>query len=369
MGWETGLPLSFSRRCSGSRLGDRCRRACFPTAACGEGDGGRGPAEGLRARPAGGDVFHVGDSGAAASCERSRGCAHRAAGESAVHQRREGASRPPSNARSRTSPRVRRPERGAGCVRAARARRLFRQPRLCRSKRSLLPRPVVAAGRLADRRSAQPDAGAGRRRRCAARLARVGSSAVRIAIVDTGIDGGHPNLGPRVISQAALDTNYSTIDYVGHGTAVAGVAVAIPDNGIGVAGIAYNASLMNVKASDDSTDELTRSAIASGIVYALDHGANVVNVRRVATSTQAPSTTPGITTCSLSRPLATMRPTQEVSGRRPQRALGRCDRPERPAGVILELWLMGRPRGARHRGSDHAAALRDSRLGRNGLLG
>jgi hypothetical protein len=138
---------------------------------------------------------------------------------------------------------------------------------------------------------------------------------VRIAIVDTGIDGGHPNLGPRVISQAALDTNYSTIDYVGHGTAVAGVAVAIPDNGIGVAGIAYNASLMNVKASDDSTDELTRSAIASGIVYALDHGANVVNVRRVATSTQAPSTarstTPGITTCSLSRPLATMRPTHD----------------------------------------------------------
>jgi thermitase len=109
-----------------------------------------------------------------------------------------------------------------------------------------------------------------------------GSPAVRIAIVDSGVDDRHPDLRGKVVDEATLSANGGDrADYVGHGTAIAGVAGAIPNNGIGIAGVGYNSSLMDVKvAYDDLGGSLFTdcAGLATGIVYAASHHAQVINV-------------------------------------------------------------------------------------------
>lgn len=107
-----------------------------------------------------------------------------------------------------------------------------------------------------------------------------GSTSVRIAIVDTGIDVTQPDLRGRVIASSTLASNGGNVsDQIGHGTAVAGVAAAIPNNGIGIAGVAYRASLLNVKVyGDSSKGSASCSAVANGIVAAVHADARVINV-------------------------------------------------------------------------------------------
>ena len=64
---------------------------------------------------------------------------------------------------------------------------------------------------------------------------------------------------------------------IGHGTLVAGVAAATTNNGIGIAGAAWNASVLPVKVLD-SRGFGTDSQVAAGIVWAADHGADVINL-------------------------------------------------------------------------------------------
>jgi thermitase len=91
---------------------------------------------------------------------------------------------------------------------------------------------------------------------------------VKVAVVDTGVFANHEELRGRVIG--------SDGDVQGHGTAVAGVIVADPDNGKGIEGVAPDASVIPIRAF---TDQGTQSA--SAIVDALDgagaSGARVVN--------------------------------------------------------------------------------------------
>jgi hypothetical protein len=108
-----------------------------------------------------------------------------------------------------------------------------------------------------------------------------GSPAIRIAILDTGIDIHHPDLAARVVGSSTLSGNRGNVmDPVGHGTAVAGVAAAIPNNGMGIAGVAYNASLLNLKTYQDGSrfEGESCSATAEGIVAAVADGARVINV-------------------------------------------------------------------------------------------
>ncbi len=116
-----------------------------------------------------------------------------------------------------------------------------------------------------------------------------GSGNVVVAIVDTGIHASHIELNDgRVIAGYNTITNQPILagadsDDNGHGTAVAGVIGAIADNQHGIAGINWRVSLMPIKAvGPDGTGDL--SAVAAGIVWATDHGAEVINLSLGGTS-------------------------------------------------------------------------------------
>ena len=104
-----------------------------------------------------------------------------------------------------------------------------------------------------------------------------GSPQVVVAIIDTGIDAGQPDLrGKLVAGYDYVNNDQDAADDNGHGTAVAGIVAANSDNGIGVAGYCWVCRLMPVKVlGADGTGFL--SGLAQGIVWATDHGARVIN--------------------------------------------------------------------------------------------
>ena len=105
-----------------------------------------------------------------------------------------------------------------------------------------------------------------------------GSSTIDIAILDTGVDLDHPDLAPRIVAGRDIVNNDSVAqDDEGHGTFVAGVAAGDANNSIGVAGSSYSARIMPVKVLGSDGSGLD-SDIASGIVWATDHGAEVINL-------------------------------------------------------------------------------------------
>ena len=107
---------------------------------------------------------------------------------------------------------------------------------------------------------------------------------VRIGIVDTGIDLTHEDLAGRVVESTScietrgnsLECKGSAQDDFGHGTHVAGIAAAIKDNGVGVAGIAPDADLVVAKVFKGAT--ANADDVVAGIKWVVDHGAKVVNL-------------------------------------------------------------------------------------------
>lgn len=107
---------------------------------------------------------------------------------------------------------------------------------------------------------------------------------VIIAILDTGVDGTHPDLAPQMVpGWNFYDNNSNTADIQGHGTAVAGAAAAAANNAIGVAGVAGGAKIMPLRIADPTAYALW-STTAQAINYAADHGARVVNLSYVGAS-------------------------------------------------------------------------------------
>src|SRR5438093_2685928 len=106
----------------------------------------------------------------------------------------------------------------------------------------------------------------------------LGDPSIVIAIVDTGIDADHPDLaGGKVVLTKNYVKGERASDSFGHGTHVAGIAAANIDNGTGIAGICGRCSLMSVKVLGADGSGLT-SDVASGIAYATDFGARVINL-------------------------------------------------------------------------------------------
>jgi subtilisin family serine protease len=105
-----------------------------------------------------------------------------------------------------------------------------------------------------------------------------GSGKVVIAVLDTGVDFGHPDLkGASVPGFDLVNNDANPSDDHGHGTAAAGVIAARTNNRAGLAGICWTCSLMSVKVLDAGGAGST-STIARGIAWATDHGARVINL-------------------------------------------------------------------------------------------
>jgi len=127
-----------------------------------------------------------------------------------------------------------------------------------------------------------------------------GSTSLKLAIVDTGIDPGHPDLGgtladgsARIIRafNSSIEGSFaSPYDSVGHGTLVSGVTLARTNNGPmlddrGVAGIAGGAGgdsagcrVIAVKATPTRLLDALGTELSKGIVYAVAAGARAINL-------------------------------------------------------------------------------------------
>ncbi|MCD4738359.1 MAG: S8 family peptidase [Anaerolineae bacterium] len=108
--------------------------------------------------------------------------------------------------------------------------------------------------------------------------ATTGSNAITIAIIDTGIDEGHPDLASKIVAgYDYVDNDSNPHDLNGHGTHCAGIAAAITNNSTGVAGSSWGARIMPLRVldaegsgwSDDITDAIT---------WAYTHGADVLSL-------------------------------------------------------------------------------------------
>ncbi len=145
-----------------------------------------------------------------------------------------------------------------------------------------------------------------------------GSASVAIAIIDGGVEWSHPDLriwtnpgesgGGKETNGVDDDGNGKIDDYhgwdfgvndnnpddnatgAGHGTCCAGVAAAIANNALGVAGIAGGCSIMPLKAADNA-GSLYFSYINNAITYAADKGAKVISLSLGASAQDAANQT------------------------------------------------------------------------------
>ncbi len=101
-------------------------------------------------------------------------------------------------------------------------------------------------------------------------------SRATVAVIDTGADAAHPDIGPRV--KAAYDKDDTLLhggaetDENGHGTHVSGLACGDSGNGYGIASAGFRCNLLIYKT------DLSISSISESIVEATDRGADVINM-------------------------------------------------------------------------------------------
>jgi subtilisin family serine protease len=104
------------------------------------------------------------------------------------------------------------------------------------------------------------------------------AASVKVAIVDTGADVTHPDLAAKAPETYDVVRKRTDVrDRDGHGTFVASLAGGSITNGDGIAGFSGDAQLMIIKASG-SDGMFTDVDEAAAIVYAVDHGARVINL-------------------------------------------------------------------------------------------
>ena len=105
-----------------------------------------------------------------------------------------------------------------------------------------------------------------------------GAATTVIAILDTGIDETHPDLAPKIVAgYDFVDNDMNPHDTNGHGTHVAGIAAAQTNNGTGIAGMDWGARIMPVRVLGE-TGSGTNEQITAGIIWATQHGADVLNL-------------------------------------------------------------------------------------------
>ncbi|MCW5753553.1 MAG: S8 family serine peptidase [Phycisphaeraceae bacterium] len=124
-----------------------------------------------------------------------------------------------------------------------------------------------------------------------------GAANIVTAFTDTGIDLNHPDLAPNRIPgyNAVVERTEAAggqvNDLNGHGTHVAGIGAAIGNNGIGVAGIAWNTRIMMIRVSDSSGGGSSIEILTRGARWAAENGAHVVSTSYTGVQNNAISTT------------------------------------------------------------------------------
>ncbi|MBQ8359419.1 MAG: S8 family serine peptidase [Oscillospiraceae bacterium] len=103
-----------------------------------------------------------------------------------------------------------------------------------------------------------------------------GNPSVKVAVIDTGVNGNHVELSGRV-SYVRVNSSLGNTDDNGHGTHVAGIIAAAMDNGYGGAGIAPGVSIMSLKVLD-ARGSGTEANIINAIYKAVDNGAWIINM-------------------------------------------------------------------------------------------
>jgi len=126
-----------------------------------------------------------------------------------------------------------------------------------------------------------------------------GSSSVVIAVIDTGIDYNHPDIagniwtnpddpadgadndGNNLVDDVRgwdfVDNDNDPMDFNGHGSHIAGIMGAVGNNAAGIAGVVWNAKLMNLRVLDRFGDGTTLG-ISAAIKYAVNKKADVINM-------------------------------------------------------------------------------------------
>lgn len=111
-----------------------------------------------------------------------------------------------------------------------------------------------------------------------------GSSAIIVAVIDTGVNGDHPDLAGRLVpGWNTYENNANSADVYGHGTKVAGTITTATNNGVGVASICWDCMIMPIRASQPN-GSASYSAIAAGLTWASDRGARVANMSYMVTT-------------------------------------------------------------------------------------
>ena len=105
------------------------------------------------------------------------------------------------------------------------------------------------------------------------------NKSVTVAVIDSGCDTTHADLKRNIVDSYNVVTGgKSVVDSTGHGTHIAGIIAAVPNNGIGVAGVSFNAGLMPVKVMKGNTADT--AALLKAYQYVI-RNAKRYNVRVV----------------------------------------------------------------------------------------
>jgi subtilisin family serine protease len=99
-----------------------------------------------------------------------------------------------------------------------------------------------------------------------------------VAVLDTGVDGKHPDLAGRLVPGWNFhDDSANTFDNGNHGTAVAALVAGRGNNGVGIAGMCWRCRIMPVKVAD-ANGRANFSNVAAGVIWATRNGARVINI-------------------------------------------------------------------------------------------
>jgi subtilisin family serine protease len=104
------------------------------------------------------------------------------------------------------------------------------------------------------------------------------AAGVKIGVIDSGADLGAPDVGDKhPATWSVLSHSARVTDRLGHGTFVSSLAAGSVGNGVGISGFGGDAQLLVVQAID-ADGYVTDVDEAAAIVYAVRHGAKIVNL-------------------------------------------------------------------------------------------